>query len=148
MSERNPKVDEATRREWRELGFFYDYDEPQACWRLLGSRIGLLKFCDLLDQYVRNPSNDKLSEHDHYGPYMYLEVMTWHEAQITDHAIAGPLSDLQRLGGLCREKLVKAQAGDAIALDKEYSGGNTARLRFEVQQDNFDPASADPQLQK
>ncbi len=76
MSDQRAKVDDATRREWRELGFFYDYDEKQACWRLVGAQAGLLKFCELLRQYADNPKNDKLSEHDHYGPYSYLKVMT------------------------------------------------------------------------
>ena len=148
MSDQRAKVDDATRREWRELGFFYDYDEPQACWRLVGSRTGLLKFCDLLRQYADNPRNDKPSEHDHYGPYMYLEVMTWHEAQITDHAIAGSLHDLRRLAELCHEKLAHAQPGHVVTIDREYSTGNTARLQFEVQVDDFDPPTADPQLSK
>ena len=146
MNSRNPKVDEATRSEWRELGFFYDYDAKEACWRLLGSRVGLLRFCDLLVQYAANPKNNKKSEHDHYGPYMYLEIMTWDEAQITDHAITGSWGQLQKLSELCREKLTTSNPGDVIAIDKEYSQINTAKLRFEIQHDDFDPASADPQL--
>ena len=148
MSDQKAKVDEATRREWRELGFFYDYDEKQACWRLIGSRAGLLRLCDLLDQYVGDPRNDKISEHDHYGPYMYLEVMTWHEAQITDHAVSGSLNDLRRLSALCREKLTSAKPGNVVSVDKEYSPSNTAKLQLEVREDNFDPAIADPQLSK
>jgi len=34
----------ATRREWRELGFFYDRDDENKVWRLTGSRAGLLRF--------------------------------------------------------------------------------------------------------
>ena len=146
MSSRNPKVDEATRREWRELGFFYDYDKKEAYWRLVGSRDGLLKFCELLSQYASNPKNNLKSEHDHYGPYMYLEIMTWDEPQITDHAIAGPLADLQRLSEICRGKLTICKPGDVIVIDKEYSQANTAKLQFEIQENNFDPVNADPQL--
>jgi hypothetical protein len=146
MSNRRAKVDDVLRQKWRELGFFYDYDEQQACWRLVGSRAGLLKFCDLLQAYADNPKNDQPSEHDHYGPYLYLEVMTWHEPQITDHAIAGPLTELRRLAALCRDKLAHVKPGHIVVMDREYSASNTARLQFEAQADHFDPAGADPQL--
>ena len=146
MNEQRAKVDEATRREWRELGFYYEYDEKTRCWQLIGSRNGLLKFCDLLKRYSENQKNDTISEHDHYGPYGYLEVMTWQVAQITDHAISGTLSDLERLSMLCREKLNGAKPGSVVIIDKEYSPANTAKLQFAVREDNFDPAKADPLL--
>jgi hypothetical protein len=141
MNSRDIKVDEWTRRKWRELGFFYKYIEKEACWKLVGSRNGLIKFCDLLHLYAGNPKNEGKSEHDHYGPYKYLEIMTWDEPQITDHAISGSLADLQRLSEICREKIDKSDPGTVIIIDKEYSQTNTAKLQFEVQKDDFDPAS-------
>ena len=59
----------ATRREWRELGFFYDRDDGTKVWKLTGSRVGLLRFRDALLSYVADPRNALKSEHEHYGPY-------------------------------------------------------------------------------
>jgi hypothetical protein len=70
----------ATREEWRELGFFYDPDDRAKTWTLTGSRLGLRRFVECLLEYAADPGNAMQSEHQHYGPYMYLEVMTWPEA--------------------------------------------------------------------
>jgi hypothetical protein len=80
----NSELDQRTVNEWRDLGFFYDYDEVESCWRVIGSREGFMKFVDLLESYVMNPRNGRLSEHEHYGPYSYLKLMTWSQAEITD----------------------------------------------------------------
>jgi hypothetical protein len=82
-------VKDDTRREWRELGFFYDRDDVSKEWRLVGSREGLRHFAGLLRAYVADPRNEMKSEHEHYGPYMYLEVMTWPEAGWTITRYAG-----------------------------------------------------------
>jgi hypothetical protein len=99
------KVNQITRDEWRELGFFYDFEEKSSRWLLVGSRTGLLKFRDMLTEYANNSRNDNLSEHDHYGPYMYLELMTWDKPQITEHAICGTLPDFKRLAEVVEKKL-------------------------------------------
>jgi hypothetical protein len=54
-----------TREDWRELGFYYDFDKSAARWQLIGSRDGLLKFRDILFDYAADPRHAGLSEHDH-----------------------------------------------------------------------------------
>jgi hypothetical protein len=90
-------VNQWTRREWRELGLFYDRNDETKVWRLIGSRSGLLRFRDALLAYADDPGNDYESEHEHYGPYSYLEIVTWPEPGFDDHAIRGSLPDLKRL---------------------------------------------------
>ena len=136
----------ATREEWRELGFYYDLDEPSRRWRLVGSREGLVGFAHLLDDYVANPVNATLSEHEHYGPYMYLEVMTAEAAGIDDHSIHGTLNDLARLATVIRERLDGAADGDSLDIGAAFTDRPAYELRLEVRPDGFDPASADPQL--
>jgi hypothetical protein len=77
---------------------------------------------------------------------MYLEIMTWSEAKITSHAIAGTLPELFRLAKLISEAASNSQVGDQITIDSEYSNINEATLVLEVQADDFDPASADSAL--
>ncbi len=82
--------DERFRAEWRKLGFFCDFAEASGRWRFVGSRGGLLKFCDLLDEYVDDPRNaEPLGEHDHCGPYMHLKIETWHEPEIVGEGPPG-----------------------------------------------------------
>jgi hypothetical protein len=98
----------ATRREWRELGFFYDSDDEARAWRLTGSRAGLLRFRDALRSYVANPTNALESEHQHYGPYMYLKIATLPNTGFDKDSIHGSLSDLTRLANLVEARLAPA----------------------------------------
>jgi hypothetical protein len=107
-------TNEATKREWRELGFFYERDHHAKVWKVTGPRAGLLRFRNALLSYAADPHNSAKSEHEHYGPYMYLEVMTWPEAGFDGHAILGPLTDLGRLAKLMESKLAKARPGSFI----------------------------------
>jgi len=140
------ELDEQTKEDWRELGFFYDYDKANARWRLVGCRKGLLKFCDILNAYAANERNAQLSEHEHYGPYWYLKLVTWNDAVITPHDIRGTFEDFRNLSKLTQQKLENAIAGDNFEIDEEYSKKNEARILFEVKEVDFDPAGADPLL--
>lgn len=138
------EIDEQTREDWRELGFFYDQDKDARVWRLFGSQTGLLKFVTILKDYVADERNATVSEHDHYGPYWYLKIVTWDEPLITEHDIRGAFDDLMRLAELTRAQLENAQPGDVFEIDKEYAANNEFKLRFEVREDGFDPAEPDP----
>jgi hypothetical protein len=141
-------VNEATRADWRELGFFYDLDQTKQLWRLVGSRDGLLAFATLIDAYVADPRNALESEHEHYGPYMYLEIMTSRQPMIDGHAIQGSLADLRRLAELVRHKLSRARVGDSVEIAKDYAPHASFSLRFDVREDGFDAAAADPLLSR
>lgn len=140
------ELDEQTREDWRELGFFYEYDKTHRCWRLVGSRQGLLNFCAVLTEYAADARNASLSEHEHYGPYWYLKIVTWSEALITTRDIRGTLNDLQRLAKIVEEKLGHFAAGENFLIDTEYSANNEAPMIFEIKEDDFDAATADPLL--
>ena len=114
-------TNKATKGEWRELAFFYDRDDQTRVWKLTGSRAGLLRFRDVLLSYIADPRNALKSEHEHYGPYAYLEVMTWPEAGFDDHAIRGPLTDLARLAQLIEAKLATARPGSSVRIHEEFA---------------------------
>ncbi|MCH8815028.1 MAG: hypothetical protein IH957_08045 [Chloroflexi bacterium] len=139
-------MDEATRREWRELGFYYKLDHDAKEWRLTGSCDGLLRFRDLLLAYVVNTRREGVSEHEHYGPYSYLEVMTWPEAGFDDHAIRGSLADLARLASLVEARLSDAQPGASIRIRDEFAADSPYALVLNVRDDGFDPVIADEAL--
>ena len=140
------EMNEVTRSEWRDLGFFYDYDENASRWRLIGSRTGLARFADLLVAYATNSRNEALSEHDHYGPYFYLKFMTWEERDITAHAICGTLADFADLAAIVRDKLSTSVVGTNFVIGDEYVPGARVTISFHVREDDFDPAAADPLL--
>ena len=142
----SPKAAEMTRREWRDLGFFYFSDDDVKEWQLTGSKEGLLRFADSLDAYATDPQFAAQSEHDHFGPHMYLKVMTWPDAGIDGRSIHGTQEDIQRLAVLVRQKLSAAHAGEVVSVGSEYVADAEYKIVFRVKEDGFDPASEDPQL--
>ena len=139
-------TNEATREEWRELGFFYERTDEPPCWRFVGSAAGLANLVKLLDAYVRDPRNEAVSEHEHYGPYMYLKVQTSESPDIDSQSIRGTLSDLARLRDLVASGLSELGLGQSFVVGPAYSPAVTFPLRLEVREPEFDPASADPAL--
>ena len=136
-------VNEQTRQEWRELGFFYDRDDHAKVWTLTSSRTGLLRFRGALLHYLSDPRNALQSEHEHYGPYMYLQVMTWPEAGFDDDAIRGTLTDLARLAQLIEAKLATARPGSPVLIRDEFAAASPYGLVLDLREDGFDPAAAD-----
>jgi hypothetical protein len=140
------QIKERTRAEWRDLGFFYDRDDASKEWRLRGSRAGLLRFAEILRTYVSDPRNATKSEHEHYGPYMYLKVMTWPDAGMDANAIRGPLNDLRRLADLIEAKIGRAKAGAIVRIRDEFVPTSDYALVMELSGEDFDPASSDGNL--
>jgi hypothetical protein len=136
-------LNEETRKEWRELGFFYSCDNQTKVWKLTGCRAGLLRFRDALLSYVADPRNKLESEHEHYGPYMYLKIMTWPEAGCDENAIRGQLADLERLAKLIETKLAMARPGSSILIREEFAVDSPYALVLDLREDGFDPATAD-----
>jgi hypothetical protein len=137
------KINEMTQREWRELGFFYDRDDDAKEWRLIGSKIGLRQFAQAMQKYAAKPGNELVSEHEHFGPYSYLEVGTWTISEITDHWIAGSLVEIQRLALTVISRLDAASEGDCIYLRAEFAPHSPYDLVLEVRDDSYDPAQDD-----
>jgi hypothetical protein len=137
------EVNEVTRQEWRELGFFYEIDDKAKEWRIRGSRAGLFGFARVLFEYSKDPRRQRLSEHAHFGPYSYLEIGTWNARVIDGHWIAGTLEDLNVLSGLVAQEILRAKPGDAFGLRDAYAPDSPYELRLELCGDDFDPAAAD-----
>jgi hypothetical protein len=106
----------------------------------------LLRFRDELLLYVANPKNALKSERQHYGPYSYLEIMTWPEARFDDHAIRGPLEDLARLAKLIEAKVDTMCPGSTLQIREEFAAHNPYAVLLEMRQNLFEPVTADTQL--
>ena len=139
-------TNKATRRQWRELGFFYSRDDSTKVWELRGSKTGLLRFRDELLAYSADPRYKVKAEHEHYGPYAYLKVMTWPETSIDQRTIRGPLGELARLAGIIETKLADAEPNSVIRIREEFAKDSPYSIVLSIQEDGFDPASADPRL--
>jgi hypothetical protein len=135
--------DDQIKQKWRELGFYCERDDDKKVWTLTGSRAGLLYFPDLLLGYVADPKNATDSEHEHYGPYGSLEIMTWPDAGMDSHAIRGSLPALTHLAELVEAKLASAQPGEPITIREEYAPESRYSLVLDVRDDGFDPSSKD-----
>jgi hypothetical protein len=145
----NPRVDVMTdrlRKHWRDLGFFFELDDRKEAWTLTASRAGLARFRDLLISYVANPGNAAIGEHEHYGPYGSLVVMTLPEAGFDGEGIHGSLTDLARLASLIEERVAAAKPGSLIRVREEFAPNSPYTLLLDVREDGFDPSSADPEV--
>lgn len=146
QSQEQPPIgmtDEQIKQHWRKLGFFCELDVERKRWTLTGSRAGLLYFPDLLLGYVADPQNAPDREHQRYGPYGSLEVMTWPDAGFDGNAIRGSLTGLARLAELIEAKLTTAEPGSRIVIREEFAENSPYSLVLDVRADGFDPASAD-----
>ena len=137
-------TNEATRREWRELGFYYHCNDDDREWLLLGSKEGLLGFARAVRRYSENPANAGLSEHEHFGPYSYLELGTWSEPTITDHWIAGPLPSLAWLAQELERQLSGAEVGDRLSFREAFAPESPYEFTLVLQPAGHDPARNDP----
>ena len=90
--------------------------------------------------------NAQQSEHDHYGPYMYLKVMTWPEAGFDDDSIRGSLEDLKRLAHIIEGKVASTAVGESVRIQEEFARNSPYALMLNIRDDGFDPASADAGL--
>ncbi len=138
-------TDEMIKQEWRDLGFYYEIEEYNDFkqWKFYGSKKGLFNLIKLLEDYTAKKSKDCISEHDHYGPYSYLKIMTWSKPEITENYFAGTISDLNVLKEIIAGKLDVTDVGQTFVISNEYGEGNTASARFFVMAVDFDPVSMD-----
>lgn len=134
-------ANEVTRRAWRELGFFCYRNDAAKEWRIVGSVKGLRKFASEIRTYASNPANDRISEYQHFGPSMNLEVGTWHQAEITDQWIAGPVTELLSLAGLIEQSVKANVVGQRIALRSNFSPMSPYELILDIRDDAYDPGS-------
>ena len=154
MSDKDDQINQdwldLVKQEWRELGFYYDILETaqNTVWTFYGSKEGFKNLIKELKNYISNPINNQISEHEHYGPYHYLKIMTWNEPIITKDYIAGSIQDLAFLGKLIEEKMEIKTIGDNFTIDKEYGLNNTASALFTIMPDDFDPFTMDNNFKK
>lgn len=130
-------------QQWRNLGFFYEKRDNDRLWFLAGSKEGLLRFYDILTGYVRDPQYNEISAHEHYGPYMYLEIMTWKKPGIDRHSIHGSKQDLQMLADIFISKLRETSVGHHFVIGSNYTSDNEYSILVDVKEEGFDPALLD-----
>ena len=81
-----------------------------------------------------------------YGPYSYLEVMTWQDGGMDDHSIHGSLEDLERLGALTRATVEQLQPGGTAQIRDQFAANSKYSLVLSMHEDGFDAASLDANL--
>ncbi|WP_243359534.1 hypothetical protein [Fundidesulfovibrio terrae] len=129
--------------QWRKLGFFYDVDEEQKQWIFVGSKSGLLKLHAILNEYSRSKQYRKISSHEHYGPYLYLKIMTWESPGVDRDSIHGSQADIGRLADIVLNRLNGSAPGDIFVVKDEYAQESDYCIAFAVKGGGFDPATVD-----
>jgi hypothetical protein len=140
------KLKKMTIEEWRQLGYFYDRDDINKLWIIIGSPFGIKAFANQLFQYSRNASNKETLEHEHWGPYCYLKIQTYDSCGFDKGSIFGSLEDLKRLAELIYSKVQDNTIGTTLKIREEYSNISEYTLELRVMEYGFDPAKADKVL--
>jgi hypothetical protein len=131
------------RAEWRALGFFCDRDEAAKEWRFIGSRAGLLRFAELLNGLVSDPSSTSTSS---FGPYVFFEARVSSRSEISSWYICGPRRALKRLAVMIEQRIADLEEGQATRIREEFAVKGDYALVLELRADGFDPASLDKNL--
>ena len=140
-------LDQSISEAWRDLGFYYEFNETDSQWQFVGSKEGLAQFVRLLRDYAADPQNSKIYEHEHFGPYWYLKVMTFTKPDISESAIVGDPSDIARLANLFERKLLETPEDMSFTIREEYCPGCSSAICVKIEKSGFDPATADLLLQ-
>jgi hypothetical protein len=98
----------------------------------------------VLLSFAADPRNARNSEHEHFGPYGFLEVMTWPEAGFDNHAIRGTVADLGRLSALIEAKLATTSPGHTIRIQEEFAPDSPYALLLDSREDGYDPQPQTP----
>jgi hypothetical protein len=139
-------IDEMLRKEWCDLGFYYETDHEKNEWLFAGSKKGLLNFIKCIDEHLKFQKS--LSDDSHFGPYSYLKLMTYDKPYIDLKLIAGRKEDFENLKKIYRTKVEVTGVGKEFIVNEDYSQDNSAILRVKIMKTDFDPVSIDSQLSK
>jgi hypothetical protein len=140
------KTNEHTRREWRDLGFHYSRNDKSRLWIIEGSPEGLVAFATLLRKFAGDLASDPALDHEHYGPYVYLELMRSERADVTGHCIQGSPPDFLRLAEIVERCIGVSGPGESASIGGEFAPSSPYQLLLRVRPPGTDPASLDPQL--
>lgn len=143
-------MDEQTKKltieEWRQLGYHYSKDDEQKKWMITGSPFGIKTFCKHLKDYALNPKNISKSEHEHYGPYSYLEIMTWNRPGMDKHSIFGTLEDINGLADLINKQVDDSSINEVIIIKEEFAQDSEYSMEIFIKEYGYDPSTSDIQL--
>jgi len=140
------KLKGITQEEWRQLGYYYERDDANKKWVIVASPFGIKLFVNQLLAYANNEKNRSKSQHEHWGPYSYLKIMTLDEPGIDEHSIHGSLLDLKKLANIIKENLHDDLINKSLKIKDEYSKNCRYALEIMIKDYGFDPSSQDKQL--
>jgi hypothetical protein len=143
MTEMTKKI---TIEEWRQLGYYYERDDDNKEWIITASPFGVKTFAQSILRYAESTRFSEYGDHEHYGPYWYLKIMTTPLPEMNENAISGTKDDLKRLYEIIREKVENSEPGSNITIGKEYAEDCEYKLVLKLQEYGYDPSINDPQL--
>jgi len=144
MDKLTGKVAEMTRKEWRDLGFFYVSSESNKAWSLHGSQNGLLNLAGEIRTFCGK--NEIFGEHEHLLPHWYLTLTFDEHLDINGRGIQGRKSDFLALASNIEKVLFDCKIGDTIDVS-EFIDNSSYKMVLSICEAKFDPSTLDPQLE-
>jgi hypothetical protein len=136
------KMVQITRDAWRELGFWYECDVREMCWRFRADRRGIASLISAVRKQLTSIHREEKGEHLHLGPYSTLSVISWDGPLISRRGIAGRPEDFERLMREL-EALQLDTTPRTCAIAAEFAGSDGFRAELTIEPEGFDPAKAD-----
>jgi hypothetical protein len=137
---------EAIKEEWRNLGYYFEKNKSERKWVFTSSKNGIKKLINQIIDFTQKEGNIEIGEHDHWGPYGDLKIMTTRVPEITIEYIGGSFSSLRELAYQIKQRLEIVNHNESFCIQEENKNAMSAGLEFRIKDDDYDPASADIQL--
>lgn len=131
---------------WRELGFYFEYDDKAQEICIFADEKGFREFIEVIRSYGTDPNTEEVG-HDHLGPYYNLTLQTSTTALCGPDFIQGMHEDFLKLASEVESKLGKLKTGESF-ISEHFERTGSVTLRFIQQQPEFDPSTLDSHLQK
>lgn len=142
----NVRKEEISARRWKELGFYYEFDESTKAECIYADRKGVSAFIEELRSYGNSKYFTEVGAHDHLGPYMALELRTCSCAGFEANLIHGLPDDFKRLAEEIERRMELVEVGGFLRLDN-FGSESEVSLKIVLQPNGFDPSSMDKDAQ-
>ncbi len=129
---------------WSLVGFYLAPDHARREWQVVGTKLGLSMFPELLRRVARSDNKcQSIAVHSN----RVFKVREWDRPGIDDAGLYGPADDLKRLAALIDGFLANVEEQGAFRIDSEYAPDVEYCLSFRLAEKAFASGFTENQIE-